>query len=89
MLTEIFGWVYGIWAIAFMVYAVIWNVGWLCYKGKCKNIKRCRRRDCCFGIICDKQVEVLTEEELQLLHDVIAELKNRNSSDTPLLRHSK
>lgn len=26
MLYDIIGWVYGIWAIAFFVYAVIWNI---------------------------------------------------------------
>ena len=49
MLYDIIGWVYGIWAIAFFVYAVIWNIRWLCFKGKCSNTIQCRRRDCWFS----------------------------------------
>ena len=80
MMLEIIGWVYGICAIAFLVYAVIWNIRWLCFKGKCNNIIQCRRRDCQFSCCCDKQVDVLTEEEIQLVQDFIERLKKQKKT---------
>jgi hypothetical protein len=80
MLYDIIGWVYGIWAIAFFVYAVIWNIRWLCFKGKCSNTIQCRRRDCWFSCYCDKQVEVLTEEEIQLVQEWIERLKSQKKT---------
>lgn len=80
MLWDIIGWVYGIWAIAFFVYAVIWNIGRLCFRGKCDNTIQCRRRDCRFSCYCDKQTDVLTEEEIQLIKDWIERLQNQKKT---------
>lgn len=80
MLVEIIGWVYGILVIAFLVYAVIWNIRWLCFKGKCSNTIQCRRMDCPFSCYCDKQVDVLTKEEIQLVNDWIEKLKNQKKT---------
>lgn len=76
-MLEIIGSVYGSLAIAFFVYAVTWNIRQLYYAVKCNDTRQCKRRDCYFGGCCDKQVDVLTEEETELLYDLIAEIKNQ------------
>lgn len=80
MLVEIIGWVYGILIIAFMIYAVIWNISSLYHKIKCNNKSQCKRRDCCFRIYCDKHVDVLTKEEIQAMQDMIERIKNQKKT---------
>lgn len=77
-MLEIIGNVYGIFAIAFFVYAVIWNIRQLYYAVKCNGKSQCKRRDCHFGNYCDKREEVLSEEERELLYDLIAEIRNQS-----------
>ncbi len=79
-MLEIIGSVYGILVIAFFAYAVTWNIWQLYYAVKCNDTRQCKRRDCHFGGYCDKQVDVLTEEERELLYDLIAEIKNQRKT---------
>lgn len=81
MLLEIFQWLYGIAAIVYIVYAVVWNLKMLYYRIRYKctmrnsNMIQCRSRDCRFSNYCERHVEVLTEEEIQSVYEWIAELK--------------
>ncbi len=84
MLLEIIQWLYGIAALVFIVYAVLWNLRMLYYgiRYKCtmrySNTIQCRSTDCRFSSCCDRHVEVLTEEEIQLMYDWIAKLKKEH-----------
>lgn len=77
MLLDVIGWGYGILAIVFFIYAVIWNIRRLYYAIKCRKTKQCKWQGCCFSVYCDKYIYVPTEKEIQLLSDLLAEFKNQ------------
>lgn len=77
MLEDVMGGVCGIYCIMSLVYIVWWNVGRLYKAVKCRKVKKyCGQEACCYNICCKKYRETPTQEDIQLLQDLLAELKS-------------
>lgn len=77
MLEDVMSGVCGIYCVMSLVYIVWWNVGRLYKAVKCRKVKKyCRQDACCYNICCKKYREIPTQEDIQLLQDLLAELKS-------------
>lgn len=78
MLEDVIGGVCEIYCIMSLVYIVWWNMGRLYKAVKCRKVKKCCRQDaCCYNICCKKYREIPTQEDIQVLQDLLAELKKQ------------
>lgn len=76
MLEEMIGGLYGIGGVISMANIVLWNVGRLYRAIKCRKVKKCYGQcSCCYNIYCEKYTEIPTQEDIEDLEALLAEMQ--------------